>query len=233
MKTHIINGNSYKLPDILNNFQLDMYIHLIDWKWKYITKTPGTNIYRKVEIEYDAILPKSVISTYPIIYPNILNQFKTHLHAFPFRIHKFFDHMASSQAANVNLFLPILTNPKADEILRLLKNDYDRLAKNFLVIGKLDNGYRIEFWDEPNNNLSDKTKVSGTDSDIAITYYNKENELCLWLIEHKLTEAEFTECGGSKSRGRKDFVRHDCTKSFSDILNNKNYCYYHDVSKFN
>ena len=71
--------------------------------------------------------------------------------------------MASSQAANVNLFLPILLHENADDILKQLKPDFIRLAKS-----KLDNGFRIEFWDEPYNNLNDKNKTSGTDSDIAI-----------------------------------------------------------------
>jgi len=96
---------------------------------------------------------------------------------------------------------------------------------------QLDHGYRIEFWDEPFGNLNDKTPVSGTDTDIAIAYYNHQDELCLWLIEHKLTESEFTTCGGFKSQGRQP--KHDCSKSFSDILADKHLCYYHDVRQFN
>jgi hypothetical protein len=133
--------------------------------------------------------------------------------------------MASSQAANLNLFLPLLRHAKADAILSRLRPDFARLATE-----QLDHGYRIEFWDEPFGNLHDKTPVSGTDSDIAIAYYNYQDELCLWLIEHKLTEAEFTACGGFKSRGRKP--RHDCSRSFADILADKHLCYYHDVSGF-
>jgi hypothetical protein len=56
-----------------------------------------------------------------------------------------------------------------------------------------------------------------TDSNIAIAYYNKDNELCLWLIEHKITEKEFTECCGNKSDGR-DKLKHQCEKSFLEIL---------------
>lgn len=221
-----VHGIKYKLPNDLNPFKLDLYAHLINWKWKNITKEPGINIHKGIPIEYDAILPHSVRENYPIIYEDILEMLKAHNSKFPFRMHTFFNHVASSQAANINLFLPILKSVKADEIFRKVKKDFDRVARN-----ELDNGFRIEYWDEPFGNLNDKTKVSGTDTDIAIAYYNKEDNLCLWLIEHKLTEAEFTECGGFKSKGRKP--QHDCTKCFSDILNDKNFCYYHDVRKFN
>jgi len=138
--------------------------------------------------------------------------------------------MASSQAANVNLFLPILLNQKVNDVFKELKSDFERIATE-----QLDNGFRIEFWDGNSNSdkgiLGDHSAIAGTDSDIAIAYYNKENELCLWLIEHKLTEKEFTECGGAKSKGRKP--NHDCNKSFSEILKNKDLCYYHSGSHYN
>ena len=221
-----INGNTYKLPNDLNPFKLALYVHLINWKWREITKDPGINIHKGEPIEYDAILPESVKKNYPIIYPDILQMLKDHNTKFPFRMHTFFNHVASSQAANINLFLPILKSNKADEIFRNIKKDFDRVARN-----ELDNGFRIEYWDEPSGNLNDKTEVSGTDSDIAIAYYNKDDELCLWLIEHKLAEAEFTECGGFKSNGRNPLL-HDCTMCFSDILKKKDFCYYHKVRKF-
>ena len=222
MKVVTIAGNDYKLPNSLNTFQQEMYVHLIDWKWKNITREPGMDR----GIAYDAILPDSYADQYPMLYPGIVSALKRHLQKYPFRIHKYFKHMASSQAANLNLFLPILLHPKANAILGALRPDFARLATSHL-----DNGYRIEFWDEPFGNLHDKTDVSGTDADIAIAYYNHQDELCLWLIEHKLTEKEFTECGGFRSKGRQK--RHDCNRSFSDILADKRLCYYHDVCSFN
>jgi hypothetical protein len=118
----------------------------------------------------------------------------------------------------------------ANEILKIIKPDFNKLAADYLY-----KGFRIEFWDGNSDNekglLNDHSAVAGTDSDIAIAYYNNENELCLWLIEHKLTEGEFTECGGFKSKGR-DKTKHICEKSFNDILESKNLCYYHDVSKY-
>lgn len=221
MKIYTIDGNNYRLPNTLNRFQQDLYVHLINWKWKYVTREPG----RDRGNLYDAILPDAVADSYPMLYPALTGALERHLEKFPFRIHKYFNHMASSQAANINLFLPVLQHPRAATILRKIKPDVARLARS-----QLDSGYRIEFWDEPFGNLADKTKVSGTDADIAIAYTNHEDELCLWLVEHKLTEDEFTPCGGFKSRGRQ--ARHDCSRPFADILVDKHLCYYHDAKQF-
>jgi hypothetical protein len=221
MKTFTQNGQTYRLPGTLNAFQQSLYIHLIDWKWMHITREPGWSRGNP----YDAILPDDLAGQYSMLYPPIVPALKSHLQKFPFRIHKYFNHMASSQAANLNLFLPILHSPQAAEILSAIKPDIARIASDHL-----DQGYRIEFWDEPFGNLGDKTDVSGTDADIAIAYYNHQNELCLWLIEHKLTEAEFTTCGGFRSRGRQP--RHDCRQPFAAILSAKNTCYYHDARGF-
>ena len=222
MKTITVAGKDYKLPNSLNAFQQQLYVHLIDWKWAHITHEAGL----ARNIPYDAILPEHYAGQYPMLYSEIVPELKKHLNKFPFRIHKYFNHMASSQAANINLFLPVLLNPNANAVLTAIKPDFSRLATMHL-----DQGYRIEFWDEPFGNLGDKSEVSGTDSDIAIAYYNHHDELCLWLIEHKLTEGEFTTCGGFKSRGRQ--ARHDCGKPFLNILADKHLCYYHDVRHFN
>jgi hypothetical protein len=147
--------------------------------------------------------------------------------------------MASSQAANINLFLPILRSKVVNSILRVIKNDFAEIAAH-----ELDNGYCFEFWggnfltdSDYAGVLGDKSKLSGTDSDIAIAYYNHNAELCLWLIDHKLTEKEFTVCGGYKSenRAKENKARisdYDCSKSFSDILKNKSLCYYHGKHGF-
>ena len=215
MKSIVLSGENYHLPNTLNDFQQELYIHLINWKWAHITREPGS--YK--DDPYDAILPDSYVGEYPMLYPEIRSALQDHLSRFPFRIHKFFNHMASSQAANINLFLPILHHPAAGKILNAVKSDFARLA-----VDHLDHGYRIEFWDEPYGNLGDKTNTSGTDSDIAIVYYNHQNELCLWLIEHKLSEGEFTTCGGYRSPGNKN--RQYCRQPFTRILEKKALCYY-------
>jgi hypothetical protein len=221
MKVLNRQGKNYRLPSVLNPFQERMYIHLIDWKRQHITDACGTSGGES----YDAILPEDIVGQRPLIYPSIRTPLQNHQQKFPFRIHKFFNHMASSQAANINLFLPILLHPQASVILRQVKPDLARIATD-----QLDCGYRIEFWDEPFGRLGDKTEVSGTDADIAIAYYNDEGLLCLWLIEHKLTEAEFTNCGGFKSKGR--LPRHDCKKSFPQLVQSSDACYYHEAKKF-
>jgi hypothetical protein len=172
------------------------------------------------------MVPERLVGQYPILYPFILPTFKQHKEDFHFRLHQYFHHVASSQVANINLFLPVLLHPNANVILRDLNPDFARLAPS-----ELDHGYRLEFWDEPYGTLGDRTPISGTDADIAIAYYNHENQLCLWLIEHKLTESEFTTCGGSRSKGRK--ASHNCSKSFSEILADKPVCYYHSANRYN
>ena len=231
MKTETINGSTYKLPNELTAFQKEMYIHLINWKWQKLgIKKPGIYKYKGEDISYDAIIPKVVHKNYPLIYSPILNDLLKHQEKYPFKLHLHFNHMASSQAANVNLFLPILLSTKSDDIFRQLKPDFKSLEKE-----ELYKGFRIEFWDGNGKDkgiLGDHNARSGTDSDIGIAYRNNEDELCLWLIEHKLTEKEFTTCGASKSNNR-DEARHDCNLSFSEILRHKNKCYYHDIRKNN
>jgi len=66
---------------------------------------------------------------------------------------------------------------------------------------------------------------------IVVLYQNKQGELNLWLIEHKLTEQEFTTCGGAKSKGRQA-GKHSCN-SIVDILQNPSLCYYHSACRYN
>lgn len=222
MKTYTIEGQAYRLSNTLNPFQLEMQVHLVNWKWAHITRAPLLHRGHP----NDALLPEPFASRYAMLYPSIRSTFKHHQQKFPFRSHRYFNHMASSQVANVNLFLPVVLHSNANVILRELNPDFARLAPS-----ELDHGYRLEYWDEPYGTLGDRTPISGTDADIAIAYYNHENELCLWLIEHKLTESEFTVCGGSKSKGRTAI--HDCSKSFSEILADKQVCYYHSANRYN
>lgn len=93
MRVFTVDGKNYKLPNSLNSFQQEMYIHLIDWKWRYITAAPGLDD----GLEYDAILPASDVQTYPMLYPDIAIALQKHLQKYPFRIHKYFNHMASCQ----------------------------------------------------------------------------------------------------------------------------------------
>ncbi len=230
---HVVEreGREYRLPSNLNRFQTDMYIHLINWKWAHITQEPGL-FKRKDQLQvlkYDAILPESVRESLPTIYPDIVEDLVQHQALFGFRTHRHFNHMASSQGANMNLFMPLLLHAKADEIFRRLKPDLNAVATT-----ELYRGFCLEFSGatpaDPKGPLGDKSARTGTDADIAIAYVNHQGELCLWLIEHKLTEREFTQCGGAKSKSRTS--RHDCQRSFEEILRNKDYCYYHSGRQF-
>ncbi len=185
----MLNQEKYKLPGSLTPFQEAFFIHLIEWKWKHLTREPG--IFK--DREYDAILPESFKAQhYPLYRPIVDEVLKNH----SFKLHKHFGHMASSQAACINLFTPILINPDAaTKILREVNPSFNRLATDHL-----ESGFQFEYWDE-GNPLNDHTPAAGTDSDIAIAYYDDNNDLCLWLIEHKLTEKEFSTCGGYRSSG--------------------------------
>jgi hypothetical protein len=234
MKNKPSHPSSYRLPGNLSDFQEQLYIHLIDWKWENITRDAGYYLKRT----YDAILPESCVKdgVSQLIYDGIRESLVNHRKRNDFRIHKHFNHMASSQAACINLFLPILHHGAAGAVLGSVKSDFASVAET-----ELDNGYCLEFWGDNFNGgnpggsgtgpLGDKSAMAGTDADLAIAYYNHEGELCLWLIEHKLTEKEFTTCGGFKSNGRVK-TEHDCGRSFTDILADKNLCYYHDKRNF-
>jgi len=221
MKTIESREKKYRLPNNLSDFQFRMYIHLIKWKWANLTREPG---YYK-NAPYDAILPDNSIVQHDPLYGPIKERFLDHQRKFPFKSHKFLGHMASSQAACVNLFLPLLEDPRiAAKVLGVVKDDLRDIATDHL-----DKGYRIEFWDEPDNVLNDHTKVAGTDADIAIAYYDHKGDLNLWMIEHKLTEPEFTTCGGYRSKGRTS--AHACAP-VSAILDNSELCYYHSGCHF-
>jgi hypothetical protein len=217
MKVYEIDGKRYRLSNTLTDFQLKMYVHLVNWKWSHLTLEPG---YHNCVL-YDTILPES----FDPLYPPIKARFLDHQRQFHFKSHEFLGHMASSQAACVNLFLPLLQDPQiAAQVLRSVKPDLKAIAT-----GHLDNGSRIEFWDEPENALHDHNLTAGTDADMAIAYYDFQGDLNLWLIEHKLTEPEFTTCGGFKSKGRTP--AHACAPAAA-ILDNPRLCYYHSARRY-
>lgn len=222
MKIYKINGKEYRLPSVLTDFQLKAYTHLIDWKWANICKDPG--LYRGGY--YDLFIPDKLRGQLHPLYPSVKKRFLSHQQKLPFKSHKFLGaNMASSQAACANLFLPILEDPNtAAKVLSCVKEDLKQIATGFL-----DNGFRIEFWDEPDNMLRDHNKASGTDADMAIAYYDYEGKLNLWLIEHKLTEKEFTTCGGYKAKGRLSY--HKCGSAGS-ILKDPKLCYYHSKCNY-
>ena len=113
MKIYTVEGQEYRLSNKLNPFQLEMQVHLVNWKWAHITREPKLHGGHP----NDALLPKAHASQYPMLYPGIRESFRRHKQDFPFRLHQYFHHVASSQVANVNLFLPVLLHSNANVIL--------------------------------------------------------------------------------------------------------------------
>jgi hypothetical protein len=222
------DDRTYQLAGNLTPFQLGLYMHLADWKRQHITQEPGLYPYRGRLVPYDVMFPDHLHKELHPIYRPILDRVKAHQQRFPFKLHKFVGHMASSQVACLNLFLPLLQHPgAAAQVLRLVKPDLVSIATDHL-----DNGFQIEYWpgkgDEPGL-LKDHTPAAGTDSDIAIAYRDTENRLNLWLIEHKLTEKDFTPCGGAKSKSRGQ--QHRCEPA-ADVVRDHSICYYHDRCRY-
>lgn len=222
MITHTENGKTYRLPGGLSEFQTGLYVHLIDWKWQHLTEEPGIHHHRGLALEYDAILPIALKADWQPVYRPIVDLVRAHHKRFPFRQHKFVGHMASSQAACLNLFVPLMQDPAiAAEVLRNVRPDLDSIATD-----KLDRGFRIEFWADDGSGkglLGDHSNAAGTDADVAIAYRDASGRLKLWLIEHKLSEPDFTACGGAVSEGRG--ADHICQPS-SSVYDDPERCYY-------
>ncbi len=213
---------NYTIPVQLNDFQRSMYLHLCEWKARNITDQPGSFGGKM----YDVILPGSMQKGLPHLYGPARVRFLAHQKKFPFKTHKFAGHMASSQIACANLFLPILENPvAAAPILRAVKPDLKSVA-----VEELDRGFRIEFWDQGVNRLADHDVHGGTGADIAISYRNHEGEVCLWLIEHKLTEVEFPSCGAYRNSAN---LHKDACDSNGAARRGRENCYYHTARKYN
>ena len=181
--------------------------------------------------EYDCLIPEPYCKqTYPImLYPGIKNTVADIQGcAFAYKPHPASrTHVASSQTACLNLFAPILESEHADTILKasgVAPAGFDHIERS-----QLRKGYCFEYWDSESKGskgiLGDHNSRAGTDSDVAICYQDVNGNLCLWLIEHKLTEKEFTECGGYKSKGNcnKELCR---TSTLSTLYSNHKLCYY-------
>ena len=139
-------------------------------------------------------------------------------------------HVASSQTACINLFVPILESEYADKIIK--ESGVSPIGFDHIDRKQLRKGYCFEYWDSTLEGskglLGDHSPRAGTDSDVAIAYRNQDNELCLWLIEHKLTEREFTTCGGYRSKGISESEKANCTScGIKELLKNHDKCYYH------
>lgn len=201
-------AKTYRMSSGLNKFQEELYKHLIEYKWNVMGITePGTYKGR----QYDYMIPKSYAkddSPSPVICEKLHPELRMlQKSEFKFKQHIMAYHMASSQCACINLFMPVLLDPNASEILK----DVPGCPEGFMEIDRtrLYKGFCFEYWGQDIKNkptkglLNDHTPQAGTDADVAIAYIDTEGRPCIWLIEHKLAEKEFTCCGGYKSENNK------------------------------
>jgi len=112
MKIETINGRDYRLPGGLNEFQLRLYVHLIEWKRAHITDEPGSYEYQGRQILYDAILPRKMIDDLRIIYPPMVDELRRHRKENRFRLHTHFNHMAQLTGGQRE-FVPADSAPSA------------------------------------------------------------------------------------------------------------------------
>ncbi|MCD7710904.1 MAG: hypothetical protein LUI04_06120 [Porphyromonadaceae bacterium] len=223
-----ISGKEYYLPTNLSSEQEEIYCHIIDWKRKNITSERGWD--EKKEHEYDAFFPEGS-SIYAMIYKPILPRLEEMQGGdFAYKPHRFAGSAVSSQTACINLFMPLLLSKEANRILPKIPgcpSDFKKIDKD-----KLFQGFCFEYWGQNIKKgrgvLNDHDPNAGTDADVAIAYLNKNNEHCLWLIEHKLSEKEFTECGGYKSD--KNMLKTNCDGySLKEIAADPKKCHYHAI----
>ncbi|WP_297929553.1 hypothetical protein [uncultured Coprobacter sp.] len=221
-----INGEQYYLPSDLASEQKAIYVHIIDWKRKNITTERG--MYKGHE--YDAIFPNETTIPAMMYKPIIPLLEEMQQSDFAYKPHKFAYHAVSSQTACINLFMPLLLSENVDCILPMIPecpSDFSKIARD-----KLFRGFCFEYWGQDIKQgagvLNDHSKRAGTDADVAIAYYNMEGKLCLWLIEHKLSEKEFTVCGAYKSKANR--YKNNCTQcNLMSIAKKPQKCHYHMI----
>ena len=220
------------------DFQQRVYSYLIKYK-KGTLRIEGKGVSAH-GVEHDCLFPKPYCDAkIPVmLYEGIKAIVKDIQESkFAFKPHLAASvHVASSQTACLNLFVPILESIYADQILKKSKvapNGFDHIDRK-----QFRKGYCFEYWNSSLEGakglLGDHSPHAGTDSDVAIAYRNKNNNLCLWLIEHKLTEHEFTTCGGYRSKGISNIEKTFCTScGIEEILENHDNCYYHKHCGYN
>lgn len=221
-----INGEQYYLPSNLASEQEAIYVRIIDWKRKNITTERG--MYKGHE--YDAIFPNETTIPAMMYKPIIPLLEEMQQSDFAYKPHKFAYHAVSSQTACINLFMPLLLSENVDCILPMIPgcpSDFSKIARD-----KLFRGFCFEYWGQDIKQgagvLNDHSKRAGTDADVAIAYYNMEGKLCLWLIEHKLSEKEFTVCGAYKSKANR--YKDNCTQcDLMSIAEKPQKCHYHMI----
>lgn len=193
----------------MNKFQKEMYDHL---KTQFNT---GKEVWAS--------------SMDKLFYPGCATDIAQFQQKRGFDFHRFVKkpHIASSQAACFNLFMPIMKSKYAVDILKSVKPDIASVDYSHL-----EDGFAFEYWrDEPHNDgskglIGDHSAVYGTDADFALSYIDNKDNHCLWLVEHKLTEAEFTQCNVVHN-GKHPEEKKLCENLLiNSLLDNPEKCYY-------
>ena len=152
-----------------------------------------------------------------------------------FKFHRFVirPHVVSSQAACFNLFLPIMKSHHAVEILKAVRPDLAKIDDTHIR-----EGFTFEYWGDiiqdvgSKGLLNDHSPVAGTDADFALSYIDTEGNHCLWLVEHKLTEMEFTQCNVVHGGKHIDCIEKCKEESVQALLDAPEKCYYCGTLKY-
>ncbi len=199
----------------MNKFQKDIYAHL---KQRFGT---GESVWAS--------------SKDKLFYEECADDIKLFQQERGFSFHRYVKkpHVASSQAACFNLFMPIMKSNYAVDVLKAVKPDIARVDDSHM-----ENGFAFEYWrDEPNNDgskglLGDHSAQVGTDADFALSYIDSEKNHCLWLVEHKLTEAEFTRCNVVHNGKHPDEQKLCRALTVESLIDEPLNCYYSNTKHY-
>lgn len=202
----------------MENFSEKLIQHLTSYK-RSILHVNKSGLYKNKE--YEHILAESDLDSNYL--PSIRSDATATLE--DVKRHIYFDHLNSSQAACFNLFVPLSLDKK------LSNEAFTGLIPEFkeLLDIKFEYSDPKDYLNERKGRNDNKRNI-GTDSDIAIFYLNIEDEKCLCLLEHKLSEKEFTNCNAVKSKNNHN---KDKCNDFSQIWSNAENCYYQSGKKYN
>ena len=154
------------------DFQEKIYSCLIKYKKESLNvNDKGTSAHG---VEHDCLLPKPYCyAKIPVMLYDGIKETVKDIQAskFAYKAHLSASvHVASSQTACINLFVPILESEYADQILigaGVVPKDFDHIDRN-----QLRKGYCFEYWESTLEGtkglLGDHSPNAGTDSDVAI-----------------------------------------------------------------
>lgn len=201
----------------MNNFSEKLIQHLISYKEKTL-RVNKQGLYKKKE--YEHIL--DYIDIEKNFLPSILNDVAKCLT--DVKRHVYFDHLNSSQAACFNLFISLKLDTNLSNMV------FKGLIPGFneLIDIKFEYSDPNDYLNERNGRNDNKRNI-GTDADIAIFYNNLKGEKCICLLEHKLSEKEFTNCNAVKSKANKNKEKcNDFNQIWTDTAN----CYYESGKRY-